>query len=70
MSAKGASRGAGPEDLARVRNIVGNCGGLVSVQKTAQKYIERAVERLEVFPAGAEREALRKLAGFVVERHT
>lgn len=63
-------RRAGPEDLAKVRDIVGNCGGLESVQKTAQEYIERAVDKLGVLPDGAEREALRKLAGFVIERHT
>ena len=61
-------RQARPEDLEQIREMVSDCGGLDSVQKTAQEYIERAVEKLGVLPAGAEREALEKMAGFVVAR--
>ena len=39
------------------------------IYKTAQEYIERAVERLVILGVGAEREALENMAGFVVERH-
>jgi len=60
---------ARPEDLERVRGIVTECGQTDSVYKTAQEYIERAVERLGVLGRGAEREALEKMARFVVERH-
>ncbi len=63
-------RRARAEDLDRIRDIVSDCGGLDSVYQTAQEYIERAVEKLTVLPAGTEREALKKMAGFVVERHT
>ncbi|MBA7535853.1 Octaprenyl diphosphate synthase [subsurface metagenome] len=63
-------RRARAEDLDRIRDIVSDCGGLDSVYQTAQEYIERAVEKLTVLPGGTEREALKKMAGFVVERHT
>ena len=63
-------RRARAEDLDRIRDIVSDCGGLDSVYQTAQEYIERAVEKLTVLPGGTEREALEKMAGFVVERHT
>ena len=62
--------GARAEDLDRICNIFNDCGALDSVHKTAQEHIERAVEKLTVLPGGTEREALEKMAGFVVERHT
>ncbi len=62
--------GTCPEDLDRLRNVLSDCGSIDSVEKTAQDYIERAVEKLTVLPAGTEREALEKIARFVVERHT
>ncbi len=63
-------RRARTEDLDRIRDIVSDCGGLDSVYQTAQEYIERAIEKLTVLPGGTEREALKKMARFVVERHT
>ena len=58
------------EDLDRICNILNDCGGADSAHKTAQEYIERAMENLALLPAGTEREALEKMAGFVVKRNT
>ena len=58
------------EDLDRICNILNDCGGADSANKTAQEYIERAIKNLALLPAGTEREALEKMAGFVVKRNT
>lgn len=58
------------EDLDRIRSILNNCGALDSVNKTAQGYVDRAMEKLTILPASTERDALEKIATFVVKRHT
>ena len=57
------------EDLDAIRAIVTDCGVLESVLQTARQYIDRAAEKLAILPDGPEREALSKMAQFVVERH-
>ena len=56
------------EDLERICTMVHECGAMDSAMATAGEYVDRAIGEVEVLAAGPEREALEKMAQFVVDR--
>ena len=56
------------ENMHKVQEMVDGCGALDSAFATAREYIDKAVDKLGALGDGAERQALERMAQFVVER--
>ena len=58
------------EDVNRIGQVMAECGALASVFETAREYADKAMDKLDILPGGPERQALEKIAQFVVERNS
>ncbi len=56
------------EDVADVRALVHERGGIESAIATARHYVKQAHQALEIFPDGQDRQVLADVASFIVER--
>ena len=58
------------ENVNRIGELMAECGALASVFETAREYAHRAMDKLDILPSGLQRQALEKIAQFVVERNS
>ena len=58
------------ENMNRMGQVMAECGALASVFETAREYADKAMDKLDILPSGLQRQALEKIAQFVVERNS
>ena len=58
------------ENVNRIGELMAECGALASVFETAREYADKAMDKLGILPSGLQRQALEKIAQFVVERNS
>ncbi len=58
------------ENVNRIGELMAECGALASVFETAREYADEAMDKLGILPSGLQRQALEKIAQFVVERNS